>query len=86
MLLKLGEDEYVLSLVLHHTIFDGWSKDVLTREVSTLYEAFSTGQSSPLPDLPIQYADFAEWQRQSSERGRLSEALGAHAGDTVIDR
>src|SRR5437016_9576111 len=75
MLLKLGEDEYVLSLVLHHTIFDGWSKDVLTREVSTLYEAFSTGQSSPLPDLPIQYADFAEWQRQSSERGRLSEAL-----------
>src|SRR2546422_1816398 len=75
MLFRLGEEEHVLLFVLHHIIFDGWSMGVLAREASILYEAFSTGQSSPLPDLPIQYADFAERQRQLSERDRLPEEL-----------
>lgn len=64
MLLQLGQQEYVLLFTVHHIVFDGWSIGVLFREIATLYEAFSTGKPSPLPELPIQYADFAAWQRQ----------------------
>jgi len=53
----------VLSLVLHHIVADEWSTDVLRRELSALYEAFHAGAPSPLPPLPVQYADFAAWQR-----------------------
>ena len=49
---------------MHHIVSDGWSVGVFTREMSTLYQAFSTGKPSPLPELPIQYADFAVWQRE----------------------
>jgi amino acid adenylation domain-containing protein len=75
MLLRLGEEEHVLFLNMHHIISDGWSIGVLTRELSILYQAFSAGRPSPLPDLPIQYADFAERQRQSAERNELAEQL-----------
>jgi amino acid adenylation domain-containing protein len=63
-LLHLGEAEHVLLLTMHHIVSDGWSMGVLIRELAALYEAFSTGKPSPLPQLPIQYADFAHWQRQ----------------------
>ncbi|WP_343073630.1 amino acid adenylation domain-containing protein [Pyxidicoccus fallax] len=63
LLLKLAETEHVLLLNLHHIISDGWSMGVLAREVVALYEAFSQGRPSPLPELPVQYADFASWQR-----------------------
>ncbi len=63
-LLQLDETEYVLLLNLHHIVSDGWSLGVLIRELSVLYTAFSTNQPSPLPPLPIQYADFAHWQRE----------------------
>ncbi|AVH69220.1 non-ribosomal peptide synthetase [Nostoc sp. 'Lobaria pulmonaria (5183) cyanobiont'] len=63
-LVRLDEAEYVALLTMHHIISDAWSTGILIRELSTLYEAFSTGQPSPLPELPIQYADFAAWQRQ----------------------
>src|SRR5919199_263585 len=63
-LLQLGQAEHVLLLVMHHIVSDGWSMGVLIRELAALYEAFSTGKPSPLPELPIQYADFAHWQRQ----------------------
>jgi amino acid adenylation domain-containing protein len=63
-LLMLGEDEHVLLLTMHHIISDGWSTGVLLREMASLYEAFSNDQPSPLPALPIQYADFAQWQRE----------------------
>ena len=63
-LLRLGDEDYVLLLVMHHIASDGWSMDILLRELASLYSAFSQGQPSPLPDLPIQYADFAVWQRQ----------------------
>ena len=63
-LLHLGEAEHVLLLTMHHIISDGWSVGVLIRELAALYQAFSTGKPSPLPQLPIQYADFAHWQRQ----------------------
>ncbi|MFL5653191.1 MAG: amino acid adenylation domain-containing protein, partial [Ktedonobacteraceae bacterium] len=64
MLLRLTEDEHVLLLSMHHIISDGWSMDVFVRELSALYRAFVAGQPSPLPELPIQYADFATWQRR----------------------
>ena len=63
-LLKLDETEHVVLLTMHHIISDGWSLGVFLRELTTLYEAFSCGEPSPLPELPIQYADFAYWQRQ----------------------
>ncbi len=62
-LLRLGEEDHVLCLTMHHVVSDGWSMDVLTREVSAFYEAFSRGAEPRLPELPVQYADFAVWQR-----------------------
>jgi amino acid adenylation domain-containing protein len=64
LLLRLGEQEHILSLVLHHIVSDGWSTGILMREVAVLYEAFAAGLPSPLPELPVQFADFAAWQRQ----------------------
>ncbi|NOK22422.1 amino acid adenylation domain-containing protein, partial [Corallococcus carmarthensis] len=61
---RLGPTEHVLALTLHHIVSDGWSMGVLVREVAALYEAFSQGRPSPLPPLPVQYADYAVWQRQ----------------------
>jgi amino acid adenylation domain-containing protein len=63
-LLKLAGEEHILLLNMHHIVSDGWSMGVLMRELSTLYKAFAQGQPSPLPDLPIQYADYALWQRE----------------------
>ena len=62
-MLRLGQEEHALLLTMHHIVSDGWSLGVLIRELVTLYEAFSLGQPSQLPELPIQYADFAQWQR-----------------------
>ncbi|HEY7216577.1 MAG TPA: amino acid adenylation domain-containing protein, partial [Thermoanaerobaculia bacterium] len=63
MLLRLAEDDHVAALTMHHIASDGWSMGVLVREVVALYAAFAAGRPSPLPDLPVQYADFAVWQR-----------------------
>jgi len=63
-LLRLSEEEHLLLLILHHIVFDAWSVGVFMRELATLYEAFSSEKSSPLPELPIQYVDFAAWQRE----------------------
>lgn len=63
-LLRLGPGEHAALGALHHIVSDAWSIGVLVREVSELYRAFSSGRPSPLPALPIQYADFAHWQRQ----------------------
>jgi amino acid adenylation domain-containing protein len=62
-LLALGAGEHILLLTLHHAIADGWSMRILIRELALLYEAFSAARPSPLPELPIQYGDFAAWQR-----------------------
>ena len=64
LLLRLDEKEHRLLLTKHHIAFDGWSSGILYREIASLYEAFSTGKPSLLPELPIQYADFAQWQRE----------------------
>ncbi|MEA5582039.1 amino acid adenylation domain-containing protein [Nodularia harveyana UHCC-0300] len=63
-ILRLGETSHVLLLTVHHIAVDGWSMGVFIQEVSTLYPAFVNGQPSPLPELAIQYADFAVWQRK----------------------
>ncbi len=62
-LLQLSASEHVLLLTMHHIIWDGWSTNVLVSEISRLYQSFADGKPSPLPDLAIQYADFAVWQR-----------------------
>ncbi|QIR40545.1 amino acid adenylation domain-containing protein [Tolypothrix sp. PCC 7910] len=63
-LLRLADTEYLLLLTTHHIISDGWSTGILIQEIVSLYQAFSLNQPSPLPELPIQYADFAIWQHQ----------------------
>jgi amino acid adenylation domain-containing protein len=73
-LVKLGPAEHVLLLVKHHISSDGWSSGILRRELATFYEAFLTGKSDPLPDLPIQYADYAVWQREHFQ-GAVLETL-----------
>jgi amino acid adenylation domain-containing protein len=62
--LRLADEEHVGLLTMHHIVSDGWSTGILIREMAALYVAFCAGGSSPLPALPIQYADFAHWQRQ----------------------
>ena len=71
--LRLAEEEYVVLLTMHHIVSDGWSMGVLVRELTTLYEAFVAERESPLLELPIQYADFAAWQREWLS-GRFLEA------------
>ncbi len=63
-LLQLREQEHAVVLALHHIIFDAWSMGVLVSELSALYEAFRSGAPSPLPELSVQYTDFAFWQRE----------------------
>ena len=64
VLVQLSQEEHILVVVMHHIITDGWSLGVFTRELEALYAAFSEGKPSPLPDLPVQYADYAAWQRE----------------------
>ncbi|MDQ3917398.1 MAG: amino acid adenylation domain-containing protein [Acidobacteriota bacterium] len=63
-LVRAAEEEHVLLLTVHHIVSDGWSMGVLVREVAALYEAFTEGKQSPLAELPLQYADYAQWQRE----------------------
>jgi len=63
-LLRLEPESHLLILTMHHIIMDGWSMGIFLKELESLYQAFTTGEPSPLPELTIQYADFAVWQRQ----------------------
>ena len=74
-LLRLDDDEHVLLFVLLHLIADHWSIKVLTSEMSTFYRALIEGKTAQLPELPIQYGDYAWWQQQPSEQERLNEGL-----------
>lgn len=74
-LLALSEQEHVLLFNMHHIASDGWSTGVLTMEFAALYDAFSRGADQPLPALPIQYADFAHWQRQWLQGEVLTQQL-----------
>jgi amino acid adenylation domain-containing protein len=74
-LLQLDEKDHVLFLVFHHIVSDAWSQGVFVHEFTSLYRAFVNHHPSPLPELDIQYADFAQWQRQSLQSDELKEAL-----------
>ena len=74
-LLRLGGQDHVLILVMHHIISDGWSMGILVREMAILYEAFLRDDTSPLPELPIQYADYSAWQRQWLQGEVLQQQL-----------
>jgi amino acid adenylation domain-containing protein/non-ribosomal peptide synthase protein (TIGR01720 family)/FkbM family methyltransferase len=63
-LLRLDEENHVALITMHHSISDGWSMGIFVREFATLYDAYASGKAAVLPELPIQYADFALWQRQ----------------------
>jgi amino acid adenylation domain-containing protein len=75
-LLKLDAEKHVLLITMHHIISDGWSLDVLKRELSTLYAAFGEGKNSPLAELAVQYADFSVWQHEWLSGEVLDEQLG----------
>ncbi len=64
-LLQLSADEHILALTMHHSVSDQWSMGIFTKELINLYAALDSNQEATLPDLPIQYADFANWQRES---------------------
>ncbi|WP_054063364.1 non-ribosomal peptide synthetase, partial [Pseudomonas asplenii] len=72
-LLRLADDEHILLITQHHIISDGWSVGVLVKEFTELYRAFSQGQPDPLPELSIQYADYAAWQRRTFTGEYLAE-------------
>ncbi len=74
-LFRWEPDVHVLLLAMHHIISDGWSLGVLQRELGTLYDAFCVGRPSPLPELPIQYADFSMWQRARLDSGFMAADL-----------
>ena len=74
-LLRLGEEDHILLLTMHHIVSDGWSTGVLFRELAALYGAFSTNRPSPFPRMPIQYADFAHWQRRWLQGENLESQL-----------
>src|SRR5439155_26135923 len=62
-LLRLAEQDHVLLITMHHIVSDGWSAGVSARELAALYAAYRSGAPPALPDAPIQYAEFAIWQR-----------------------
>ncbi|HVG20491.1 MAG TPA: amino acid adenylation domain-containing protein, partial [Blastocatellia bacterium] len=74
-LLRLGDENHWLLVTMHHIVSDGWSMGVFVRELAALYEAFSEGKPSPLEELPIQYADFAVWQREWLQGDELVRQL-----------
>ena len=73
--LRVGETEHILLLTMHHIVSDYWSIGLLIQEISALYAAFSAGLPSPLPELRIQYADFAHWQQASFKGSVLEQQL-----------
>jgi amino acid adenylation domain-containing protein len=89
-LLRLGEEDHVILLSMHHIVGDGWSMGLLVRELTTLYRALAAGEPPPLPELRVQYADFAHWQRDWL-RGRVLEEHLAYwrdqlgRGDPVLE-
>jgi non-ribosomal peptide synthetase component F len=75
VLVRLAPEECLLLLTLHHIVCDGWSIGVLVRELTALYAALLDGRSSPLPELPVQYADYAHWQRRWAESDEYTAQL-----------
>ncbi|HEV3051764.1 MAG TPA: condensation domain-containing protein, partial [Longimicrobium sp.] len=81
-LVRLADDDHLLLLTMHHVVSDAWSMGVFTRELRTLYTAFSQGEPDPLPALPVQYADYAAWQRRWV-KGEVLDAQAAYWTQTL---
>ncbi|HEU0076079.1 MAG TPA: condensation domain-containing protein, partial [Longimicrobiaceae bacterium] len=79
-LVRLAEDDHVLLLTMHHIVSDGWSVGVFVDELSRLYTAFRAGRPDPLPPLPVQYADYAAWQRRWVDGQVLEQQASYWAG------
>ncbi|HSL84987.1 MAG TPA: amino acid adenylation domain-containing protein, partial [Thermoanaerobaculia bacterium] len=77
---RLDNEDHALALDVHHIVSDGWSMSLLVRELTALYGAFARGEASPLPELPVQYADFAAWQRRWLTPERMAEQLAYWRG------
>ena len=75
MLLRLGPEDHMAVMVMHHIVSDAWSIGIFINELTTLYQAFHQGRPSPLPDLPIQYADYAIWQQKHLQGEALEAQL-----------
>jgi len=73
-LLQVAEDEYVLLITIHHVVTDEWSIGIFVHELNSLYAAFREGQADPLPELELQYADYAAWQRKWMEGDGIPKA------------
>src|SRR5262249_18226223 len=82
-LVRKGKDEHVLLITMHHIVWDGWSMGVLMQELSVLYGVFTRAESDPLPELPVQYADYAVWQRRWMETEVLQQQ-GEYWKSTLI--
>ena len=75
VLVRLTNDEHIVLLIVHHIVFDGWSTGILMRELLGLYDALVADEPLPLPELPIQYADFALWQQEQLRNESLQEQM-----------
>lgn len=84
VLLQMDDSEQLLLISMHHIVTDGWSMGIFFRELGALYEAFVLGRPSPLPELPIQYADFAVWQREQI-KGELKERVLSYWREQLAD-
>ncbi|MEM9273748.1 MAG: amino acid adenylation domain-containing protein [Cyanobacteria bacterium P01_F01_bin.143] len=73
--IRLNPQEHIVLLIMHHIISDGWSMDIVVRELITLYKTYSAGEKSPFPELELQYADFASWQREWLQGKVLEQQL-----------
>src|SRR5258708_23510019 len=73
--LRLQEREHVLLVSLHHIIDDDWSNEILMHELLASYDAFAAGHEPELPGLPIQYGDYASWQRELGKSNKFEEQL-----------
>ncbi|HFB68455.1 MAG TPA: hypothetical protein ENJ66_05790, partial [Calditrichae bacterium] len=74
-IIRLAPQEHVVLITMHHIISDGWSVGILINEITTLYASFIQGKPSPLPELELQYADYAEWQREFLKGEPLQKQL-----------
>jgi amino acid adenylation domain-containing protein/non-ribosomal peptide synthase protein (TIGR01720 family) len=84
-LLRIAPDEHVLALIMHHIVTDGWSGGVLMSDLAELYRAQLTGTTPELPELPIQYADFAAWQRDQDSSSQLDYWRGQLDGVAPVE-
>ena len=86
VLARFGETDHALMLTWHHIAFDGWSQSIFLRELAALYSAFREARPDPLPELPIQFGDFAHWQRDAFLRGPMQSQLAYWRAQLAGDR